>query len=59
MLAQGLQFLIAGFDNTAGVLVVFLHTLACHPEIQAKVQQQVDEVLSGKVGVNQFRGGGY
>ena len=52
LLAQGFQFFLAGFNNTAGVLTVFLHTLASHPEIQEKAQREVDQVFSGKVGVN-------
>ena len=49
VLSQGFLFFIAGFDNTAGALAVFLHTLACHPEVQDKAHQEVDDVLGGKV----------
>ena len=49
VLSQGFLFFIVGFDTTAWALAVFLHTLACHPEVQEKAHQEVDDVLGGKV----------
>ena len=54
VLSQGFLFFIAGFDNTAGALAVFLHTLACHPEVQEKAHQEVDDVFGGKVSVSNW-----
>uniref|UniRef100_A0A914HV24 Cytochrome P450 n=1 Tax=Globodera rostochiensis TaxID=31243 RepID=A0A914HV24_GLORO len=38
------SFMLAGFDTTANSLSVVSHNLAFHPEVQAKVQEEIDSI---------------
>jgi hypothetical protein len=42
---------IAGFETTGTSIAMALYMLATNPEVQAKAQKEVDDVLHGKVGV--------
>ena len=42
---QALVFLMAGHETTATALTFTLHLLGFHPEVQARVQEEVDTVL--------------
>lgn len=44
--AQLFSLLIAGFDTTATSISFTLHQLAFHPEIQEKIQHEIDDVMS-------------
>jgi cytochrome P450 len=44
-----LIFLIAGHETTATALTFAWHLLGRHPDMQRRVQQEVDEVLGGRV----------
>ena len=41
-------FLFGGHDTTASTLTWVLYELARHPEHQAKVREEVDEILDGR-----------
>jgi cytochrome P450 len=43
-----MTMLLAGHDTTALTLTYFWYLLSQHPEAEAKVQQEVDEVLGGE-----------
>nr|QEP99752.1 cytochrome CYP6AB51 [Glyphodes pyloalis] len=44
--AQMIVFFAAGFETSSSTTSYTLHQLAFHPEIQKKVQQEIDEVLT-------------
>lgn len=44
VIAQSIVFLAAGFDTTSTTLSFVCHHLATSPEIQDKVQQEIDDV---------------
>lgn len=39
------QFLLAGHETTGSALGLTAYRLTVHPEIQAKLQKEIDEVL--------------
>jgi cytochrome P450 / NADPH-cytochrome P450 reductase len=43
--AQCITFLIAGHETTSGLLTFAVHFLLKHPEVAARAQREVDEVL--------------
>lgn len=43
--AQALIFFFAGFDSVSNLLCFMSHELAVHPEIQERLQKEVDETL--------------
>jgi cytochrome P450 family 9 len=43
--AQALMFFLAGFDTTSTLMCFASHQLAVHPEIQTRLQEEVDETL--------------
>lgn len=48
---QALIFLLAGHETTATALTFTLHLLGLHPDIQKKVQQEVDDILGDRMPV--------
>nr|ASX93976.1 cytochrome P450 CYP6AN19 [Zygaena filipendulae] len=46
MVAQVFVFFAAGFETSSSVTSYTLHELAYHPDIQARIQDEIDEVLS-------------
>jgi cytochrome P450 len=46
---QTLIFLAAGQETTATSMTFALHLLGLHPDVQARVQQEVDEVLGDRL----------
>ncbi len=49
--AQCITFLIAGHETTSGLLTFAVHFLLKHPEVAARAQREVDEVLGADPGV--------
>jgi cytochrome P450/NADPH-cytochrome P450 reductase len=49
--AQCITFLIAGHETTSGLLTFAIHFLLKHPEVAARAQREVDEVLGTDPGV--------
>ena len=47
--AQGVLFFIAGYDTTANALCWLIYCLACNPEIQEKVYDEIQEVIGNNV----------
>ncbi|KAJ9573562.1 hypothetical protein L9F63_009047, partial [Diploptera punctata] len=43
--AQALAFFLAGFDTTSTLLCFASHQLAVHPEIQTRLQEEIDKTL--------------
>jgi cytochrome P450 len=43
--AQVLAFLVAGLDTTSTLLSFASHQLAVHPELQSRLQEEIDETL--------------
>ncbi|XP_043832473.1 cytochrome P450 3A9-like [Dromiciops gliroides] len=51
VLAQSIIFIFAGYETTSSVLSFLFYHLATHPEIQEKLQKEVDAVLPNKEAV--------
>lgn len=47
--AQAITFIIGGYDTTSSTLAFALHALAAHPDIQKKLQEEIDVALPNKV----------
>uniref|UniRef100_S4RZ06 Cytochrome P450, family 3, subfamily A, polypeptide 65 n=1 Tax=Petromyzon marinus TaxID=7757 RepID=S4RZ06_PETMA len=43
--AQAILFLLAGFETTSTAITFVAYCLACNPDVQTKVQQEIDEFL--------------
>jgi len=54
LIVDSLKFIPQGHDTTATGAVWILYMLACYPEMQVKVQEEIDSVL-GKKNVLAFR----
>jgi cytochrome P450 family 3 subfamily A len=52
ILAQAILFLLAGYETTASTLTLITYNLACHPEIQEKLIEEVDKCIERHGGVN-------
>ena len=46
VIAQSLVFLIAGYETSSTTLSLACHYIATHPEVQDKLQQEIDSVWS-------------
>ncbi|XP_076416751.1 cytochrome P450 3A13-like isoform X2 [Peromyscus maniculatus bairdii] len=49
ILAQSITFIFAGYETTSTVLSFIAYLLAIHPNVQKKLQQEIDAVLPNKV----------
>ncbi|CAO2630638.1 Cytochrome P450 3A11 [Lemmus lemmus] len=47
--AQSIIFIFAGYESTSNTLAFALHSLATHPDIQKKLQEEIDMALPNKV----------
>ncbi|XP_026475344.1 cytochrome P450 9e2-like [Ctenocephalides felis] len=52
--AQALMFFLAGFDTTSTVLCFLTHELATHPEIQERLQREIDDVCNSISGTPNY-----
>ncbi|XP_041062136.1 cytochrome P450 3A30-like [Carcharodon carcharias] len=48
LLAQSLTLIIAGYDTTSSTLSFAAYNLAMHPDVQKKLQQEIDEAFPNK-----------
>ncbi|XP_031247057.1 cytochrome P450 3A25-like [Mastomys coucha] len=48
MVAQSITFILAGYETTSNALSFIMHTLATHPDVQKKLQHEIDAVLPNK-----------
>jgi cytochrome P450 family 3 subfamily A len=46
VIAQCMVFLFAGYETTSNVLALTCHHLATSPDVQEKLQREIDEVWS-------------
>lgn len=49
ILAQALIFIFAGYEPTSNSLCYLAYKLATHPDVQQKLQDELDSVLPNKV----------
>ncbi|XP_078461108.1 cytochrome P450 3A8-like [Lampetra planeri] len=43
--AQAILFLLAGYDTSSTAITFVAYSLACNPDVQTKVQQEIDTIL--------------
>uniref|UniRef100_I3NBX7 unspecific monooxygenase n=1 Tax=Ictidomys tridecemlineatus TaxID=43179 RepID=I3NBX7_ICTTR len=49
--AQSIIFILTGYDTTSNTLSFIMYLLASHPDVQKKLQQEIDETLPNKAPV--------
>jgi hypothetical protein len=49
IVAQSISFIFAGYETTSNTLSYIMYTLATHPDVQKKLQQEIDAILPNKV----------
>lgn len=49
LVAQSIIFIFAGYETTSTSLSFLMYLLATHPDIQQKLQQEVDAAFPNKV----------
>ncbi|KAM4631555.1 cytochrome P450 3A24-like [Discoglossus pictus] len=48
IMAQALTFILAGYESTSTTLMFVAYNLAMHPDVQSKLQEEIDTVLPNK-----------
>ncbi|XP_006859843.1 PREDICTED: cytochrome P450 3A8-like [Chrysochloris asiatica] len=48
LVAQSIIFIFAGYETTSTALSFIMYLLATHPEIQEKLQKEIDDILPNK-----------
>ncbi|XP_069342592.1 cytochrome P450 3A4 isoform X2 [Eulemur rufifrons] len=48
IIAQSIIFIFAGYDTTSSVLSFIMYELATHPDVQQKLQEEIDAALPNK-----------
>ncbi|XP_078521134.1 cytochrome P450 3A24-like [Lissotriton helveticus] len=48
IMAQAVIFILAGYESTSTILSFLAYSLATHPDIQRKLQQEIDTLLPNK-----------
>lgn len=48
-MAQSIIFIFAGYETTSSALSFALYLLATHPDVQKKLQDEIDAALPNKV----------
>lgn len=51
IVGNSMQMLIGGYENTGNTLSFLAYNLAQHPDIQRKVQEEIDEVIERKASI--------
>ncbi|KAG8582124.1 hypothetical protein GDO81_007929 [Engystomops pustulosus] len=49
IMAQSIVFILAGFETTSLTLTYLFYNLATHPDVQKKLQEEVDSYLPNKI----------
>ncbi|KAK7806223.1 hypothetical protein U0070_008886, partial [Myodes glareolus] len=52
IVAQAIIFIFAGYESTSSILAFALHSLATHPDIQKKLQEEINLALPNKAPPN-------
>ena len=58
LVAQGITFIFAGYETTSTPLSFLMYKLATHPDIQEKLQKEIDVTFPSKVRDDTWRGRG-
>lgn len=48
-MAQSIIFIFGGYETTSSTLSFAMYALATHPDVQKKLQQEIDTILPNKV----------
>lgn len=56
IVAQSVIFIFAGYETTSSALSFALYLLATHPDVQKKLQDEIDAALPDKVRGSVWRG---
>ncbi|GAB1290354.1 Cytochrome P450 3A25 [Apodemus speciosus] len=48
IVAQSITFVLAGYETTSNALSFIMYTLATHPDVQKKLQHEIDAILPKK-----------
>ena len=49
LIAQSIIFIFAGYETTSSTLSFLLYILATHPDVQQKLQEEIDATFPNKV----------
>lgn len=49
LVAQSIIFIFAGYETTSSVLSFLTYLLATHPDVQQKLQEEIDATFPNKV----------
>ena len=49
LIAQSIIFIFAGYETTSNTLSFLLYILATHPDVQQKLQEEIDATFPNKV----------
>ena len=58
LMAQSVIFIFAGYETTSSTLSFLLYILATHPDVQQKLQEEIDVTFPNKVSDDTQREGG-
>lgn len=48
VVGNAMLMIIAGYENTANTMTFLAYNLACHPDVQARLQKEIDEAFQEK-----------
>lgn len=57
-MAQGIIFIFAGYETTSSALSLLAYELATHPDVQQKLQEEIEATFPNKVSDDTWRGEG-
>ena len=55
LMAQSIIFIFAGYETTSNTLSFLLYILATHPDVQQKLQEEIDVTFPNKVSDDTWR----